>query len=229
VSSPSFFDRRHLAEFSTISEGQPELAKAFFAYYGQVFQDGELSGRQKSLTALAVAHAVQCPYCIDAYTRGSLEAGADLEQMTEAVHVAAAVRSTSVMSYGLQMLGQAAQLGMGGEPVETSPAYFARGQVQGRGAHAAATPELWASHEAWAGAVFRDGGLEGLEKHLIGLACAHAIQCPYAIEHHTRAVGESGGNLGQMTEAVHVANAIRGGAALVHGLQMKDLVAESAA
>jgi 4-carboxymuconolactone decarboxylase len=29
--------------------------------------------------------------------------------------------------------------------------------------------------------------------------------------------------MGEMTEAVHVANAIRGGAALVHGVQMRNV------
>ena len=36
--------------------------------------------------ALAVAHAVQCPYCIDAYTTQCLETGSNPEQMMEAVH-----------------------------------------------------------------------------------------------------------------------------------------------
>ena len=35
---------------------------------------------------------------------------------------------------------------------------------------------------------------------------------------------EKGVTLEQMTEAFHVANAIRGGAALAHGVQMKKLV-----
>ena len=34
---------------------------------------------------------------------------------------------------------------------------------------------------------------------------------------------EKGSNLDQMTEAVHVASAIRGGANLVHGLQMYNI------
>ena len=45
--------------------------------------------------ALAVAHAVQCPYCIDAYSRDALEKGADLDQLTEVVHVSAAIRAGS--------------------------------------------------------------------------------------------------------------------------------------
>jgi alkylhydroperoxidase/carboxymuconolactone decarboxylase family protein YurZ len=39
---------------------------------------------------------------------------------------------------------------------------------------------------------------------------------------YTNAALEKGSNLEQMTEAVHVAAAIRGGAALVHGVQMRN-------
>ena len=51
-----------------------------------------------------MAHTVQCPYCIDAYTSESLEKGADLEQMTEAVHVATAIRGGASLVHGIQML-----------------------------------------------------------------------------------------------------------------------------
>ena len=59
--------------------------------------------REKSLIALAVAHAVQCPYCIDAYTRASLEAGSNMEEMTEAIHVAAAIRGGATLIHGIQV------------------------------------------------------------------------------------------------------------------------------
>ena len=83
-----------------------------FDWYGQVFADGALSAREKSLIALAVAHAVQCPYCIDAYSRDSLEKGADLDQMTEAVHVAAAIRGGATLVHGVQMREHATKVGM---------------------------------------------------------------------------------------------------------------------
>jgi alkylhydroperoxidase/carboxymuconolactone decarboxylase family protein len=98
--------------FGRISESNPELGKKFFDYYGAVFADGALTAREKSLIALAVAHAVQCPYCIDAYTQDSQQKGADLEQMTEAVHVAVAVRGGSSLVHGLQMREHAKKLGM---------------------------------------------------------------------------------------------------------------------
>jgi alkylhydroperoxidase/carboxymuconolactone decarboxylase family protein len=99
-----YYKKEHLPAFPSIAEGQPDLARKFFDYYGAVFDAGALSPREKALIALAVAHAVQCPYCIDAYTQDSLSKGADLEQMTEAVHVAVAIRGGASLVHGLQML-----------------------------------------------------------------------------------------------------------------------------
>ncbi|MDX2244378.1 MAG: arsenosugar biosynthesis-associated peroxidase-like protein [Leptolyngbyaceae cyanobacterium bins.302] len=108
----SYYKPEHLPNFSKIGEGSPELAEKFFAYYGAVFAEGALSSREKALIALAVAHTVQCPYCIDAYSKESLQQGADLEQMTEAIHVATAIRGGASLIHGLQMLDQVNQLGM---------------------------------------------------------------------------------------------------------------------
>lgn len=102
----SYYKPEHLPKFGEIAEGNQELADLFFSYYGKVFEDGALSAREKALIALAVAHTVQCPYCIDAYTSECLEKGSDLEQMTEAVHVATAIRGGSSLVHGIQMLEQ---------------------------------------------------------------------------------------------------------------------------
>ena len=99
----AYYDAKDLPRFGEIGENAPELARKFFAWYGAVFQDGALTAREKSLIALAVAHGVQCPYCIDAYTQTSLEKGSNLEQMTEAVHVAAAIRGGASLVHGVQM------------------------------------------------------------------------------------------------------------------------------
>ena len=98
-----YYDRGHLHSFAKIGESRSELADKFFAWYGAVMGDGALSKREKGLIALAVSHAVQCPYCIDAYTKNCLEAGADRDQMTEAVHVAAAIRGGATLVHGRQM------------------------------------------------------------------------------------------------------------------------------
>ena len=106
------YERTDLAKFPEIGKNCPELSKKFFDWYNAVFTDGALSAREKSLIALGVAHAVQCPYCIDAYSRDALEKGADLDQMTEAVHVAAAIRGGASLVHGIQMRGHATLLGM---------------------------------------------------------------------------------------------------------------------
>ncbi len=103
----TYYKPEHLARFGEIAEGSGPLADAFFSYYGKVFEDGALSAREKSLIALAVSHAVQCPYCIDAYTSDALAKGADLEQMTEAVHVACAIRGGASLVHGIQMMDHA--------------------------------------------------------------------------------------------------------------------------
>jgi len=99
----SYYDPADLAKFGDIGKDAPALANKFFDYYGAVFAEGALTEREKALIALAVAHAVQCPYCIDAYTTGCLEKGSNLEEMTEALHVVAAIRGGASLVHGVQM------------------------------------------------------------------------------------------------------------------------------
>ncbi|NBJ15179.1 MAG: 4-carboxymuconolactone decarboxylase [Dehalobacter sp. 4CP] len=98
----TYYNPADLAKFSTMGEEVPDLWQKFMAYYGSVFQDGTLSAREKSLIALAVAHAVQCPYCIDSYTKDALEKGSNEAQITEAIHVAAAIRGGATLVHGVQ-------------------------------------------------------------------------------------------------------------------------------
>jgi len=107
-----YYDPADLPKFHTITEHATDLGKKFFDWYGAVFQDGALSAREKSLIALGVAHAVQCPYCIDAYTQDALSKGCDVEQLTEVVHVASAIKGGSALVHGLQMRKVSDQLGM---------------------------------------------------------------------------------------------------------------------
>ncbi len=98
-----YYDQGDLPRFPEMGNNAPELWERFNDWYGAVFKAGALSEREKSLIALAVSHAVQCPYCIDAYTQSCLEKGSDLDQMTEAVHVASAIKGGSALVHGLQM------------------------------------------------------------------------------------------------------------------------------
>lgn len=110
--SEHYYDEKDLAKFGSIGEFQKELGDRFFAYYGEVFKDSELSAREKSLIALAVAHAVQCPYCIDAYSTDAYEKGWSEAQMMEAVHVAAAIRGGASLVHGVQMMNKVKKIAM---------------------------------------------------------------------------------------------------------------------
>lgn len=106
----SYYDPKDLKEFGKITEWQQELGEKFFDWYGAVFQEGALTAREKSLIALAVSHTVQCPYCIDAYTKDLIKKGVEEAEMMEAVHVAGAIRSGATMVHGVQMMKKANEM-----------------------------------------------------------------------------------------------------------------------
>ena len=108
----TYYQPKDLPKFLEIGKEAPILAQKFFDYYQTVFAQGALTEREKALIALAVAHAVQCPYCIDAYTQACLEKGSDLNEMTEAVHVAVAIRGGASLVHGVQMRNVAEKLSM---------------------------------------------------------------------------------------------------------------------
>lgn len=105
----NYFDPADLKKFKNITEFQKEYGDKFFDWYTTVFKEGALTEREKALIALAVAHSEQCPYCIDAYSSACLSKGADEEQMMEAVHVAAAIKSGAALVNSVQMMNHVKQ------------------------------------------------------------------------------------------------------------------------
>jgi 4-carboxymuconolactone decarboxylase len=108
----TYYNPEDLPKFENIGDDAPELANKFFDYYSAVFAEGELTEREKALIALAVSHTVQCPYCIDAYTKACLEKGSNAAEMTEAVHVAVAIRGGASLVHGVQMQNIAKKVSM---------------------------------------------------------------------------------------------------------------------
>ena len=106
----NYYDSKDLKEFGNIGDFQKPLADKFFDYYGEVFKEGALTAREKALIALAVSHTVQCPYCIDAYTKDGLQRGITKEEMMEALHVGAAIKSGATLVHGVQMMNKVNKL-----------------------------------------------------------------------------------------------------------------------
>lgn len=107
-----YYNAEDLNRFGSIAAYQKELADKFFGWYGAVFADSALTAREKSLIALAVAHAVQCPYCIDAYSSDAYEKGWSEAQMMEAVHVSAAIKGGAALVHGVQMMNKVKKIAM---------------------------------------------------------------------------------------------------------------------
>jgi alkylhydroperoxidase/carboxymuconolactone decarboxylase family protein len=110
--SNHYYNATDLNKFGNIGEFQKPMADKFFDWYAEVFKEGELSAKEKSLIALAVAHAVQCPYCIDAYSADAFEKGYSEAQMMEAVHVAGAIKGGAVLVHGVQMMNKVKEIAM---------------------------------------------------------------------------------------------------------------------
>ena len=106
----TYYKPEDLPKFEEIGKEAPDLAKKFFDYYGAVFAEGELTEREKALIGLAVAHTVQCPYCIDAFTQSCLEKGSNVAEMTETLHVVTAIRGGASLVHGVQMRNVAEKL-----------------------------------------------------------------------------------------------------------------------
>ena len=104
--------------------------------------------------------------------------------------------------------------------------YYRRRDLQRFGEIGENRSELYEAYQTWSDRVFAEGSLSRKTKHLIATAVAHALQCPYCIDAHTRSAHDTGSSRDEIVEAIHVASVIRGGASLVHGIQGLDSLEE---
>ena len=107
-----YYNTGDLNKFPNITRVNKELGDKFFDYYNSTMKAGALSEREKSLIALAVSHALKCPYCIDAYSKTCLEKGADEEEMNEAVHVAASMLAGITLVHSVQMMNKVDEINL---------------------------------------------------------------------------------------------------------------------
>jgi 4-carboxymuconolactone decarboxylase len=98
----SYYEENDLNRFGEIGNYRPDLFEKFMAWYQACQEEGALTKREKALIGLAVANVLQCPYCIDAFSQSCLENGSNMEQMTEAIHIASAIRGGASLIHGIQ-------------------------------------------------------------------------------------------------------------------------------
>jgi AhpD family alkylhydroperoxidase len=66
--------------------------------------NGAIPRKYRELIAVAVACAVQCPYCIEAHSKTAKTAGATREEVVEAAFVASALRAGAAATHGAMAL-----------------------------------------------------------------------------------------------------------------------------
>lgn len=79
-----------------------------------------------------------------------------------------------------------------------------------------ATQAFWAYDKA----ALADGAIPKKYKELIAVAVALTTQCAYCIEVHRNGAVDAGATEQQLAEAIHVASALRAGAAITHGTHL---------
>src|ERR1700722_18543629 len=78
-------------------------------------------------------------------------------------------------------------------------------------------PEATAAFWAYDKAALAEGVIPKKYKELMAIAVALTTQCPYCIEVHKQAALKAGVTEQELGEAIHVAAALRAGAAITHG------------
>ena len=94
-----YFSR--LKEFASL---QPDAFKAFIDFDTKTMKDGLLTGCEKELIAIAVAHTTGCPYCISLHVQGAKKLGVSKEEMAESIMVATALKAGSALAHGVNAL-----------------------------------------------------------------------------------------------------------------------------
>jgi alkylhydroperoxidase/carboxymuconolactone decarboxylase family protein len=108
---PSYYLSEDLARFAEMSKSSPKLFDLFMKWYGTTMEPGALDAKTKKLIALAVAFAIQEPYCIDSYASACSDAGVSPEEMAEAVNVAAVIRGGGTIAHWVQACNTVARKG----------------------------------------------------------------------------------------------------------------------
>ena len=82
------------------------------------------------------------------------------------------------------------------------------------------SPEAMTAFRAYDKAALADGAIPKKYKELMAIAVALTTQCPYCIEVHKQQALKAGATAHELAEVVHVAAALRAGAAITHGTHL---------
>ena len=92
--------------YENLKEAQPCMFDAFMGLMKEVFEkEGALPQKTKELIAVAVAHATQCPYCIESHVKAAQRSGATNTEIAEAIFIAVALRGGGAFAHSTIAMG----------------------------------------------------------------------------------------------------------------------------
>ena len=98
------YEMKNLDKLKDLEANAPDAMKAFWAFDKAAMSPGAISVKHKELIALAVACTTQCPYCIEIHSKRARGAGANPQELAEAVLIAAALRAGAAVTHGTHAL-----------------------------------------------------------------------------------------------------------------------------
>ncbi|MDR7076869.1 AhpD family alkylhydroperoxidase [Neobacillus niacini] len=202
------YDKENLKNLSKLKELAPEQLQAFSEFNAAVMTEGALTKKEKEIIAVAIAHVTECPYCIDSHTRRAKAEGASLEELVEAVFVVAGVEAGGVVTHSTHIDNAM-------DP-EADDTLYRRSNLKKLIKLNKFAPEGFRSYSAFSRTALKDGKLSGKFKEMIAVAVAHATQCPYCIDVHTKNAVKLGCSNEELAETVLVTSALLARGAYAH-------------
>ncbi|GGA38727.1 carboxymuconolactone decarboxylase family protein [Psychrobacillus lasiicapitis] len=98
------YKRSNMARFKELGGANPDAFKAFNKFDMEAMKPGLISQKDKELMAIAVAHVTGCAYCIEAHTQKAKQLGISLEEITESIFVATALKAGSALAHSVNAL-----------------------------------------------------------------------------------------------------------------------------
>ncbi|OIK08164.1 alkylhydroperoxidase [Bacillus sp. MUM 116] len=204
----SLYDKENLKNLNKLKDLAPVQLQAFTEFNTAVFQEGSLTKKEKEIIAVAIAHVTECPYCIDSHTRRAKAEGASLEELVEAVFVVAGVEAGGAVTHSTHMKNA--------NNPEAEDVLYARSNLKHLGTLRRYAADGFKSYSNFSAAAVKAGKLSAKFKEIIAVAVAHATQCPYCIDVHTKNAVNAGATKEELSEAVMVTSALLAGGAYAH-------------
>lgn len=98
------YKKSNMVRFKELGGANPDAFKAFNKFDMEAMKPGLISQKDKELMAIAVAHVTGCAYCIEAHTQKAKQLGISLEEITEAIFVATALKAGSALAHSVNAL-----------------------------------------------------------------------------------------------------------------------------